>query len=150
MAGDMFVSLSLSPKSDPTLSILSSVLLLIFLPHLSLPTFPTVPLLGVGIGIRRLPEISLFCIPAKGLALQNHGLLVQATTGQVPQGVFFLCFLSLLFAKFLAAVTYLSSSTTSGPNKVAYPMLKHLPRPGIDFLLYIFNLFWSSYSFPST
>ena len=28
-------------------------------------------------------------------------------------------------------------------------MLKHLPRSGMDFLLYIFNLSWSSHSFPS-
>ena len=28
-------------------------------------------------------------------------------------------------------------------------MLKHLPRYGMDFLLYIFNLSWSSHSFPS-
>ena len=52
-------------------------------------------------------------------------------------------------AEFLAAASNLSSSTATGPDKVAYPMLKHLPRSGIDFLLHIFNLFWSSYSFPS-
>ena len=28
-------------------------------------------------------------------------------------------------------------------------MLKHLPRSGLDFLLYIFNLSWTSHSFPS-
>ena len=28
-------------------------------------------------------------------------------------------------------------------------MLKHLPRTSIDFLLHIFNLFWSSHSFPT-
>ena len=28
-------------------------------------------------------------------------------------------------------------------------MLKHLPRTGMDFLLHIFNLSWSSHSFPS-
>ena len=28
-------------------------------------------------------------------------------------------------------------------------MLKHLPRSGMDFLLHIFNLSWSSHSFPS-
>ena len=52
-------------------------------------------------------------------------------------------------AGFLAAASNLSSSTATGPDKVAYPMLKHLPRSGMDFLLYIFNLFWSSHSFPS-
>ena len=51
--------------------------------------------------------------------------------------------------EFLAAASNLSSSTTTGPDKVAYPRLKHLPRSGMDFLLHIFNLSWSSHSFPS-
>ena len=52
-------------------------------------------------------------------------------------------------AEFYAAASNLSSSTATGPDKVAYPMLKHLPRSGMDFLLHIFNLSWSSHSFPS-
>ena len=52
-------------------------------------------------------------------------------------------------AEFLAAASNLSSSTATGPDKVAYPMLKHLPRSGMDFVLHIFNLSWSSHSFPS-
>ena len=52
-------------------------------------------------------------------------------------------------AEFLAAASNLFSSTATGPDKVAYPMLKHLPRSGMGFLLYIFNLSWSSHSFPS-
>ena len=52
-------------------------------------------------------------------------------------------------ADFLAAVSNLSSSTVTGPDKVAYPMLKHLSRSGMDFLLHIFNLSWSSHSFSS-
>ena len=51
--------------------------------------------------------------------------------------------------EFHAAASNLSSSTATGPDKVAYPMLKHLPRSGMDFLLHIFNLSWSSHSFPS-
>ena len=51
--------------------------------------------------------------------------------------------------EFLADASNLSSSTATGPDKVAYPMLKHLPRSGMDFLLHIFNLSWSSHSFPS-
>ena len=46
-------------------------------------------------------------------------------------------------AKFLVAASNLSSSTATGPDKIAYPMLKHLSRSGMDFLLYIFNLSWS-------
>ena len=52
-------------------------------------------------------------------------------------------------AEFLAAAFNLSSSTATGPDKVAYPMLKHLPRSGMDLLLHIFNLSWSSHYFPS-
>ena len=52
-------------------------------------------------------------------------------------------------AEFHAAASNLSSSTATGPDNVAYPMLKHLPRSGMDFLLHIFNLSWSSHSFPS-
>ena len=51
--------------------------------------------------------------------------------------------------EFLAAASNLSSSTATGPDKVAYPMLKHLPRTGMDFLLYIFNLSWTLHSFSS-
>ena len=51
-------------------------------------------------------------------------------------------------AEFLAAASNLFSSTVTGLGKVAYPMLKHLRRSGMDFLLPIFNLSWSSHSFP--
>ena len=51
-------------------------------------------------------------------------------------------------AELLAAASNLSSSTATGPDKVAYPMLKHLPRSGMDFHLRILNLSWSSHSFP--
>ena len=43
-------------------------------------------------------------------------------------------------AEFLAAASNLSSSTGSGPDKVAYPMPKHLPHSGVNLLLHIFNL----------
>ena len=52
-------------------------------------------------------------------------------------------------AEFLVAVSKLSSSTATCPDKVAYSMLKHLPRSGMDFLLHIFTHFWTSHSFPS-
>ena len=52
-------------------------------------------------------------------------------------------------AEFLAAASNLTPSTATGPDKVSYLMLKHLPRSGLDLLLHIFNLSWSSHSFPS-
>ena len=51
--------------------------------------------------------------------------------------------------EFLEAASNLSSSTATGPDKAAYTMLKHLPRSGMDFLLHIFNLSWTSHSFLS-
>ena len=52
-------------------------------------------------------------------------------------------------AEFLAAASNLTLFTATGPDKVAYATLKHLPRSGMDLLLYIFNLSWSSHFFPS-
>ena len=50
--------------------------------------------------------------------------------------------------EFLVAASNLSSSTATGPDKVAYPMLKHLPCSPMDIPLHIFNLSWTSHSFP--
>ena len=52
-------------------------------------------------------------------------------------------------AEFLAAAHNLFASTATGTDKVAYPMLKHLPRFGVDFLLHIFNLSWTLHFFSS-
>ena len=57
------------------------------------------------------------------------------------------------FTEFLKAASGLSPPppppAATGPDKVSYPMLEHLPRSGINFLLRIFDLSWSSHSFPS-
>ena len=52
-------------------------------------------------------------------------------------------------AEFLAAASNLSSSSATGPDKVAYAMLKHLLHSCMDFLVHIFNLSWTLHSFPS-
>ena len=52
-------------------------------------------------------------------------------------------------AEFHAVASNLYSSTATGPHKVAYPMLKHLPRSDMDFLLHIFNLSETLHFFPS-
>ena len=52
-------------------------------------------------------------------------------------------------AELLSATPNPSFSTATGLDKVAYPMLKHLPRSGMDFLLHIFNDPWTLHSFPS-
>ena len=41
-------------------------------------------------------------------------------------------------------------STSSGPDQITYPLLTHLPQSALHFLLYIFNLSWSTHTFPST
>ena len=52
-------------------------------------------------------------------------------------------------SEFHTAVASLSSSTATGPDKVAYPMLKHLPQTGVSLLLHIFDMSWSTHTFPS-
>ena len=47
------------------------------------------------------------------------------------------------------ALAQLPSSSSAGPDNIAYPMLTHLPQESLDFLLYIFNLSWTSHTFPS-
>ena len=81
----------------------------------------------------------------KILRSRNKGYLSKPR----PGGISLVLLFPFFPAKFLAAASSLSSSTATGPSKVAYPMLKHLPRFGMDFLLHIFNLSWSSHSFPS-
>ena len=46
------------------------------------------------------------------------------------------------------AICNLSSSTASGPDHIAYPLLKHLPEPA-QLLLSLFNRSWYSHTFPS-
>ena len=48
------------------------------------------------------------------------------------------------------AIPQLSTSTSSGPDQITYPLLSHLPQSALHFLLYIFNLSWSKHTFPST
>ena len=47
------------------------------------------------------------------------------------------------------AICNLSSSTASGPDQIAYPLLKHLPEPAQLLLLSLFNRSWHSHTFPS-
>ena len=47
------------------------------------------------------------------------------------------------------AISNLSASTVSGPDQIAYPLLKHLPEPAQLLLLSLFNRSWHSHTFPS-
>ena len=85
--------------------------------------------------------IPLLCLPARGYFSEQS----RATCPEKSHLSFCSPFSP---AEFLAAVSNLSSSTATGPDKVAYSMLKYFPRSGMDFLLHIFNLSWSLHSFP--
>ena len=47
------------------------------------------------------------------------------------------------------AICDLSSSTASGPDQIACPLLGHLPGPAQLLLLFLFNRSWCSHTFPS-
>ena len=71
---------------------------------------------GIGFGICRLPEIPLFHFSAKGYLSE----LRRATCPVESHSSF--CF-PFILAKFHAAAFNLTSSTATGPDKVACPML---------------------------
>ena len=77
-----------------------------------------------------------------------RGNLSKLRRATCPEESHFSFFSPFSSTEFLEAATNLFSSTVTGPDKIPYPMLKHLPRSGMDFL-HIFNLFWSLHSFPS-
>ena len=113
----------------------------------SSPNFPQLFLSqGIGLGFCQLPEISLFYLSAKDPAWQSPRLPFGA---MCPEKSHFSFCSPFSPAEFLAAASNLSSSTATGPNKVAYPMLKPFPRSGMEFLLHIFNLSWTLYFFLS-
>ena len=85
----------------------------------------------------------------KTLNSRARGYLSELRRATCPEEYHSSFFSPFSSAEFLAAVSNLCSSTATGPDKVAYPMLKHLPRSGMNFLLHIFNFSWTSHSFPS-
>ena len=134
------------PNQTPNLYTLFFALSLALLPPLLTSPFLSQ---GVGFGLHRLPEISLSISQPKTLCSKARGYLSelhQPTYMEESQLSFCSPFSTV---EFLAAASNLSSSTTTGPDKVAYTMLKHLPCSGMDFLLHIFNLSWTLHSFPS-
>ena len=86
---------------------------------------------------------------AKILRSRARGYLFELRHATCPDEFHSSFYSSFSSAELFATASNLFASTATGPDKVAYPMLKHLPRSGMDFLLHIFNLSWSSHSFPS-
>ena len=122
---------------------------LFFALSLTLLISPTVLLPEIGFGLRRLREISISVSQTKILRSRARGYLSELRRATCPvesHSPFCSLFSS---TELLAATSSLSPFTDTGPDKVANSRLKHLPRSGMDFLLHIFNLSWSSHSFPS-
>ena len=85
----------------------------------------------------------------KALCSRTRGYLSELCRATCPEKSHSSFCSSFSPTEFLAAASNLSSSTATGSDKIAYPMLKHLPRSSMDFLLHIFDLTWSSHFFPS-
>ena len=142
---------SLSPKSNPT-SVHSLLRSIAGSPSSSSssPNFPNCssPRESASIYAAYL-RFHFSVSQPKALRSRARGYLTElrrATSSEESHSSF--CSLFSL-AEFLAAASNLPSSTATGPDKVAYLVLNHLPRSGMDFLLYIFNLFRSLHSFSS-
>ena len=85
----------------------------------------------------------------KALSSRARGYLSELRRATWPEE-FHLSFCSPFSpAKFFAAASNLFLSIATDSDKVAYPMLKHLFRSGMNFLLHIFILSWTLHSFPS-
>ena len=142
---------SLSPKSNPK-SVHSLLRSIAGSPSSSSssPNFPNCssPRESASVYAAYLRSHFSISLP-KALRSKARGYLFELRRATCPvKSHSFFCS-PFTLAEFHAAASNLSSSTATGPDKVAYPMLKHVPRSGMDFLLHIFNLSWSSHFFPS-
>ena len=138
------------PNLTLNLCTFSFVLLLALLPHLP-PLLTTQPFLfqGVGFDFRRLPK-SFFVSKPKAQRSRAKGYLYELRQATFPEESHWSFCSPFSPAKFLGAASNLesaASSTATGPDKVVYPMLKHLHCSGMDFLLHIFSLVFAFLSF---
>ena len=139
---------SLSPKSNP--KSVHSLLRSIAGSPSSSPNFPNCSSLRKSASVYAAYPRSHFSVSQpKALCSRARGYLSELRRATCPVESHLSFCSSFTPAEFLPDASNLSSSSATGPDKVAYPMLKHLPRSGMDFLLHIFNLSWSSHSFPS-
>ena len=142
---------SLSPKSDPKSvhSLLCSIAGSSSLSSSS-SNFPNCSSLRESASVYAVYLRSHFSVSQpKALRSRARGYLFEVRRATCPEESHLSFCSPFSFAEFLAAASNLFSSSATGPDIVAYPMLEHLPRSGMDFFLYIFNLSWSSHSFPS-
>ena len=147
------LALLFRPNLTLNLCTLHFVLSLALFPHLPpLLTFPFIPLPGSRLRSSPITWDPTFLYPSQRPCVAE--LEASFPSSVEPRALKSLTrpFASLdVFApaEFLAAAINLFLFTANSPDKVAYPMLKHLPRSGMDFLLHIFNLSWTLHSFPS-
>ena len=126
---------SLSPKSNPkaVYSLLHSIA--------GSPNFPNCSSPRESASVYAAYLRSHFSVSQpKTLRSRARGYLSELRQATCPVDSHSSFCSSFTLAEFLAAASNISSSTATGPDKVAYPMLKHLPRSGMDFFLHIFNL----------
>ena len=142
---------SLTPKSNPK-TVYSLLCSIAGSPSLfsSSPNFPSCssPRESASVYAGYLRSHFSFSQP-KAMRSRARGYLSELRRATCPEESHSSFCSPFSLAEFHAAASSLSSSTATGPDKVTYPMLKHLPRSGIDLLLHIFNLSLSSHSFPS-
>ena len=137
---------SLSPKSNP--KSVHSLLRSITGSSSSSPNFPNCSSPRESASIYAAYLRSHFSISQpKALRSRAGGYLSELRRATCPEESHSSFCSPFSPAEFLAVTSNLSTAT--GPDKVAYPMLKHLPRSGMDFLLHIFNLSWTFHCFPS-
>ena len=108
----------------------------------SLPqTFPSALRPGRRhIGSCQPPKVSFFCLSAKGLRSRARCYLTELSRASfLKESHSSFCF-PLICGEFFVAAANFSSSTATNPDRVAYPMLKHLPPSGVDLFLHVFNL----------
>ena len=115
----------------------------------SSPNFPNCSSLRKSISVLAGYLRSHFSVSqAKALCSSARGYLSELHRATCPDESYSSFCFSVSIAEFLAVASNLSSSTATSPDKVAYSMLKHLLRSGMNFLLHIFNRSWTLHSFP--
>ena len=142
---------SLSPKSNPkTVHSLPRSIAVSSSSSSSFPNFPSCSSLRESASVYAACLKSHFSVSQpKTLRSRDRGYLSELRRSTCPEESHSSFCSPFSSTEFHAAASNLSSSIATGPDKVAYPILKHLPRSGMDFLLHIFNLSWTSHSFPS-
>ena len=76
----------------------------------------------------------------KALHSRARGYLSDLQQARCPKESHFTICFPFSSTAFVKAATNLSLSAATGPDKVIYPRLKHLPQSRMDFLLHKFNI----------